>query len=1051
MSARFFIDRPVLAGVLSILIVLAGLLAMRALPVAQYPQIVPPQVVVSTSYSGADAETVSQTVAAPLERAINGVEGLLYMQSVNTDGSMTLTVSFQIGTDADQATINVSNRVQGVLATLPAEVQRVGVTVNKQSSAFLAVVSLTATDQRFDEIFLSNYALRNVIDEVKRIPGVGNASLFGQKEYAMRIWLRPETLAQYALTASDIAAAIREQNQQFAAGRLNESPDGGGAYTYALTAQGRLPDAEAFGDIILQARADGAALRLRDVARIELGAQQYDFQGRLNGRPSAPFGIYLQPGANALQTMAAVTARMDQLAAAMPQGMEYSVPYDTTTFVEVSIRQVVATFVEAILLVVLVVFLFLQSWRATLIPLLAIPVSIIGTFAGMYALGFSINMLTLFGLILAIGIVVDDAIVVVENVERLMEEEGLPPRQAAIRAMQEVTGPVIAIVLVLCAVFIPVGFLGGLSGELYKQFAITISVSVILSGVVALTLTPALCAVMLKPGHGRKLLPFRLFNRGFERLTGGYTAGVRFFLRRGLLGLLCFALVCGLTLSLFRAVPGGLVPEEDQGSLFVVWSMPPATALEGTAAAEQEVVELLRADPNVRSVMAFSGFNLLSNAASTSAGAAFIELRDWSERRAPEQDARVLAGSLFAVLGEVRNAIAMAFNPPAIDGLGTVGGFEMKVIDTGGRSAGGSGAMAAAVQALLAEAAKRPELAGLSTTLQTNVPRYRLDIDRDAAKARGVALSALFETVQSSFSSLYVNDFTLLGRNYRVNLQSEGAYRREPEDLNRVFVRAAGGELVPAGTMLRLTRVVGSDLAERFNGYPAATINGSAAPGYSSGQALRAMQAVAAASLPQGFGIAWSGAAYQELAGGQAGALALGFGIVMVFLILAAQYGRWTLPIAVLLAVPFGLFGALLAVWLRGLNNDIYFQVGLITLVGLAAKNAILIVEFAVLERRAGKSPLEAALAAARLRFRPIVMTSLAFILGCLPLAISTGAGSGSRVSIGTAVVGGMLAATFLAVFLIPLFYTWFAGRAATAPEAAPKAAPKAAEPRTIP
>ncbi|WP_338664801.1 multidrug efflux RND transporter permease subunit [Pararoseomonas sp. SCSIO 73927] len=1034
MSARFFIERPVLAGVLSIVIVLAGLVAMRVLPIAQYPQIVPPQVVVSTTYSGADADTVAQTVSAPLERAINGVEGLIYMQSVNTDGSMTLTVSFQIGTDPDQATINVSNRVQGVLATLPSEVQRVGVTVSKQSSAFLAIVSLTSAADRFDEIFLSNYALRNVIDEIKRIPGVGNASLFGQKEYSMRIWLRPEKLAQFSLTASDVTAAIREQNQQFAAGQINAAPSaGGGAYTYAMTAQGRLPDVAAFGNIILQARPDGSTLRLRDVARVELGSQQYDFLGTLNGQPSAPFGIYLQPGANALQTMDAVTARMEELARSMPQGMSYSVPYNTTTFVQVSIRQVITTFIEAVLLVVVVVFVFLQNWRATVIPLIAIPVSIIGTFAGMYALGFSINMLTLFGLILAIGIVVDDAIVVVENVERLMAEKGLSPKEASIEAMEEVTGPVIAIVLVLCAVFIPVGFLGGLSGELYKQFAITISVSVILSGIVALTLTPALCAVMLKPGHGQPLLPFRLFNRGFDRLTRGYTTGVRFFLRRGFAGLLSLAVVCGLTVMLFRTVPGGLVPEEDQGNLLVVWSMPPATSLEGTAASGVEVERILRADPSVRTVLSFSGFNLLSNAASTSAGAAFVELKDWSERTGEGQDARVLAGALAGTLSEVRNAFALAFNPPAIDGLGTVGGFEMKVLDRAGT---GRAAMTEAVNALVAAAAQRPELAGVSTTLQSNVPRYRLDIDRDAAKARGVALNALFETVQSTFSSLYVNDFSLLGRNYRVNLQSEGEYRREPGDLSRVFVRASNGEMVPASAMLTLTRVVGSDLAERFNGFPAATINGAAAPGYSSGQALQAMQELAATALPQGFGIAWSGAAYQEVAGGSAAALALGFGIVMVFLILAAQYGRWTLPVAVLLAVPFGLFGALVAVWARGLNNDIYFQVGLITLVGLAAKNAILIVEFAVLERRAGRSAFDAALEAARLRFRPIIMTSLAFILGCVPLAISTGAGSGSRVSIGTAVVGGMVAATFLAVFLIPLFYKWFAGKAEVAAEA---------------
>lgn len=1021
MSARFFIDRPVLAAVLSIVIVMAGLLALRILPIAQYPDIVPPQVVVTASYSGADAETISQTVASPLERAINGVEGLLYMQSVNTDGVMNLTVTFAVGTNADQATINVNNRVQGVVASLPNEVQRTGVTVSKQSSSFLAVVSVTAASDRHDETFLSNYVLRNIIDELKRVPGVGNAQLFSEREYAMRIWLQPDKLAQFNLTASDVIAAVREQNQQFAAGRLNAPPVAGeGAYTHTLTAQGRLPDAEAFGDIILQARADGSTLRLRDVARVELGAQGYAFEGALNGRPTAPLGLYLQPGANALKVMADVRALMETLARRMPEGISYSIPYNTTTFVEVSIRQVVATFVEALLLVVAVVFLFLQNWRATLIPLLAIPVSIIGTFAGMYVLGFSINMLTLFGMILAIGIVVDDAIVVVENVERIMSEQGLPPREAAIRAIGEVTGPVIAIVLVLCAVFVPVGFLGGLSGQLYKQFAITISVSVVISGIVALTLTPALCALMLKSGHGRPPLPFRLFNRGFDWATRGYTAGVRFFLRRAFGGVLVLGVVCALTLLLFRQVPGGLVPEEDQGSMLVAWSLPPGTALNETAVATRQISDILTAQREIRSVLTFAGYNLLSNSASGSAGAAFIELTDWSERREPGQDARLLAVTLAGALSGIPNALAFAFNPPAIDGLGTVGGFEMQIQDRGGA---GTAALADAVQAFLAAAQRRPELAGLSTTLQSNVPRYRLDIDRDAAKARGVSLASLFEAVQSNFGSLYVNDFSLAGRNYRVIVQADAGFRAEPEDMSRVFVRAGSGEMVPASTLLRLTRTVGTDQAMRFNNYPAATINGAAAPDYSSGQALAAMQAVAAESLPQGFAIAWSGAAYQELAGSNAGTLALIFGIIMVFLILAAQYERWSLPVAVVLAVPFGLFGALLAVWLRGLNNDIYFQIGLITLVGLAAKNAILIVEFAVLQRRAGRTAFDAALEAARLRFRPIVMTSLAFILGCLPLAVSTGAGSGSRVSIGTAVVGGMLAATFLAVFLIPLFY----------------------------
>ncbi|WP_203072119.1 efflux RND transporter permease subunit [Falsiroseomonas ponticola] len=1031
MTARFFVARPVLAAVISLVIMLAGVLALRVLPVAQYPEIVPPQVVVQANYAGADAETVAQTVAAPLEQAINGVERLIYLQSTSTDGSATLSVSFDIGTDPERAAIAVSNRVQGVLATLPAEVQRVGVTVTRQSSAFLAVLALTATTDRFDEIYLSNYALRNVIDEIRRVPGVGNVELFGQKEYAMRIWLRPEALAQHALAPSDVAAAIREQNQEFAAGQVNAAPGTGGAHTTAMTTRGRLPDAQAFGDIILRASTDGAALRLRDVARVEIGAQQYDFAGTLDGRPSAPFGIYLQPGANALATMRAVAARMEALAAAMPHGIAFSIPYDTTTFVRVSIRQVAATFVEAALLVVGVVFLFLQTWRAAIIPLIAIPVSIIGTFAGLHVLGFSINLLTLFGLILSIGIVVDDAIVVVENVERLMAEAGLSPRQAAIRAMEEVTGPVVAIVLALCAVFVPVGFLGGLNGELYRQFAITIAIAVTLSGLVALTLTPALCAMLLRPRTGQPALPFRLFNAAFARLAGGYLAGVRFFLRRGLAGLLSLAMVCGLTVLLFRSVPGGLVPDEDQGSILVAWTLPPATALERTAAAGAEVERILRADPSVRSVISFAGFNLLSNGSSSSSGAAFVELQDWSARTAPGQDARMLAAGLSDSLAAVRDAAVTAFNPPPIDGLGNVGGFELKVLDRGGA---GPVALAAAVQDLLRAAARRPELAELSTTLQTNVPRYRLDIDREAAKARGVALPDLFEAVQTSFGGLYVNDFTMMGRNHRVYLQAEAEDRRGPDDLGRVFVRAGNGEMVPASTMLGVTRVVGSDLVERFNLHRAATINGSAAPGYSSGQALAALQEVAAASLPRGFAIAWSGTAFQEQAAATTAPLVLGFGIVMVFLILAAQYERWKLPLAVMVAVPFGLFGALLAAWLTGVNNDIYFQVGLITLVGLAAKNGILIVEYAALEHQAGRSAAEAALAAARLRFRPIVMTSLAFILGCLPLAVSTGAGSGSRVSIGVAVVGGMLAATILATFLVPLFYRLLAGRAGANP-----------------
>ena len=1032
MSA-FFIDRPVFAWVVAILILLGGGVATRYLAVEQYPNVAPPRVGINASYPGASPEVAERTVTAVIERELAGIPGLLYFTSSSAEGQVEIGLAFDTGTDTRLATVEVQNRIKRVEERLPESLRRQGISVEQSDESELMFITLDADNPTVDDVQLGDFATTQVRPALLRIPGVGEAEVYSP-EYAMRIWPDVEKLTAMGITTGELADAIAVQNQRITLGAIGTLPaPAGTALTAPLMVGEDLDTPQAFGAIALRVNPDGSALRVADVARVELGGNNYDYPSFVDGRYSAAISVKLAPGANALQTAEAIKARMAELAAQFPAGIHYRTAFDTSDFVRLSIVKVGYTLLEAMALVFLVMLAFLRSWRATLIPSLVVPIALAGTCGAMLVLGFSINVLTLFGMVLAIGILVDDAIVVVENVERLMAEKGLSPKEASIEAMEEVTGPVIAIVLVLCAVFIPVGFLGGLSGELYKQFAITISVSVILSGIVALTLTPALCAVMLKPGHGQPLLPFRLFNHGFDRLTRGYTTGVRFFLRRGFAGLLSLAVVCGLTVMLFRTVPGGLVPEEDQGNLLVIWSMPPATSLKGTAVSGVEVERILRADPSVRSVLSFSGFNLLSNAASTSAGAAFVELKDWSERPGAEQDARVLAGGLAGALSGVRNAFALAFNPPAIDGLGTVGGFEMKVLDRAGT---GRAAMTEAVNALVAAAAGRPELAGVSTTLQSNVPRYRLDIDRDAAKARGVALNALFEAVQSTFSSLYVNDFSLLGRNYRVNLQSEGEYRQEPGDLSRVFVRASNGEMVPASAMLTLTRVVGSDLAERFNGYPAATINGAAAPGYSSGQALQAMQELAATALPQGFGIAWSGAAYQELAGGNAAALALGFGVIMVFLILAAQYGRWTLPIAVLLAVPFGLFGALLAVWLRGLNNDIYFQVGLITLVGLAAKNAILIVEFAVLERRAGKSASDAALEAARLRFRPIIMTSLAFILGCVPLAISTGAGSGSRVSIGTAVVGGMIAATFLAVFLIPLFYKWFAGKAEVAAEA---------------
>ena len=1026
MIVRSFIDRPVTASVLSMLVVLVGLASLRALPVAQYPNIVPPQIYVQANYPGADVETLSQNVAAPLERAINGVDGMIYMQSQNSAGQTALTVSFEVGTDPEIDSINVSNRVQGVLSTLPLETQRLGVTVQKQSGALVTILALVATSDRYDDVAISNYALRNVIDELKRVPGVSNAEFFGKKDYSMRVWLRPDKLAQFRLTATDVSAALAEQNQEFATGSVNGAPGDAGPFTYGMTARGRLASVASFGDVILRAAPDGSALRLRDVARIELGSEDYTFNALQDGRKTVPIGIFLKPGANALETAAAVQARTAELARQFPNGIGYSFPYDTTGFVRASIAEVLKTFALALALVAGVTFLFLQSWRATLIPLIAVPVSIIGSFAGLKLLGFSINLVTLFGLILAIGIVVDDAIVVLENIERLMHEHRLTPRQAAIRAMEEVSGPVIAIVLVLCAVFVPVAFLGGLTGQLYRQFAAAIVVSVIISGMVALTLTPALCVAVLRPRDAEPPRALRWFNRGFAACGSATVAAASVFVRRRWMAGLALAAICAACAVLVVRVPAGLVPDEDQANVLVGWALPPAASLARTTAVMGKAADILKGLSYVRSSTMFAGNDLLTNANKPDSGVAYLTLTDWSRRRGPGMDARTLSGEIRKALSALPEARFSAFTPPGINGLGQVGGFEAHLLDREGH---GTAALMRVASQFAAAAAKRPELAGTATGLQANTPRYAVELDRDRAKALGVSISGVFDTVQATFGSLYVNDLTLYGHNYHVNLQSDAQFRRDPDDIRQVFVRAAGGEMVPLSSVLHLKRTVGADAIERFNVYQSAQVTGSAAPGYSSGQAIAAMESLAATELPAGYGLVWAGAAYQEKAIGGAGLRAAGLGIVVVFLILAALYERWTLPLAVLLVVPLALFGALLAVWLRGMEDDIYFQAGLITLVGLSAKNSVLIVEFAARRQREGDAPAEAALTALRLRFRPIVMTSLAFILGCLPLALSVGAGAGARRSIGTGVIGGMLGATVLALFLVPAFYRVVAGR----------------------
>ncbi|BCN92609.1 multidrug efflux RND transporter permease subunit [Thiomicrorhabdus immobilis] len=1027
MFSKFFINRPVLASVLSLIIIIAGYLAMKSLPIAEYPEIVPPQVAVTATYPGASAETISETVAAPLEQAINGVENMLYINSVtSSSGTLTLTVTFKIGTDIEEANINVNNKVQGALSKLPQEVQRIGVQVNKKSSSILKVISLYSDDASLDTVFIANYGLINVLDELARIPGVGEARQFGSKDYSMRIWLDPNKLAQYKLTPNDVYQAIQSQNSQFAAGRFGQEPMANPqAFTYTVTTEGRLSSPEQFENIILRAANQGETLRLKDVARVELGAQDYSFNATFDGKPTVPIGVFLKPGANALETSDLIDNKLAELSESFPKGLSYAVPYDTTEFVKISINKVIYTLFEALILVVLVVFLFLQNFRATLIPVLAIPVSIIGTFVGMYLLGFSINQLTLFGMILAIGIVVDDAIIVVENVERIMRTEQLSPREATIKAMNEITGPIIAIVLVLGAVFIPVAFVGGLTGQMYQQFAITIVISVTISGMVALTLTPALCANILKAGHLESNRFFKGFNHFFEKLTRGFTAGVRTVMRYTLISLLLFTGLLALTYQSLNGLPKGLLPQEDKGTLFVLNYLPPAASLSRTEVVRDQTSEALTNHPGVAHAISFAGFDLQTFTLKTNSAVSFVSLEPWDERQAPELSSQSIVGQLFGKLMAIPDAFSIPISMPTIMGMSMTGGFEAYLQN---RNGDGSLALNKVTEELIAKASARPELASVRTTFSTKVPQYEILLDREKAQAMQVPINDVFAAMQATFGSLYVNDFNLYGRIYKVNLQSESNFREKPEDLSQVFVRSNKGDMIALSSLVTVKRLTGADVIDRFNLFPAAKLMGEPAPGYSSGQAIQAFEEAAKEVMPQGYSLGWVGEAYQEKQSANTGNQAFLFGLLFVFLILAAQYERWSIPFAVLTAVPFAVLGAAIAVGLSGLQNDIYFELGLLTLIGLSAKNAILIVEFAMQKRKEGLSLAEAAEMAAKLRFRPIVMTSLAFTIAAVPLILSTGAGAAAREAVGTGLVGGMIAATLLAPLFIPMFFRLIAG-----------------------
>lgn len=1019
MFSKFFINRPIFATVLSLIIVLAGLAALRVLPISRYPEISPPVVNVTAIYPGASAEVIERTVAAPIEEQINGVEHMLYMDSVSSaDGRVSINVTFEVGTNLDIAAVNVNNRVRQADAKLPQEVRRQGVTVSKSSANFLVVAALFSPDNRYDALFLSNYATQNVLDALKRVPGTTNVQIFGAKDYAMRIWMRPDRMAQLGVTVNDIANAVNEQNAQYAAGKVGAPPNNTEELTMTVTAKGRLLEPSEFANIIVKSAKGGSAIRISDVARVELGSKDYNLYGRVNGHPSANIGVFLQTGANALETRKAVEKTLQDLKAKFPEGMEYSTPYDTTPFVTESIAEVLKTLGEAMVLVFIVVYLFLQSWRATIIPTLAVPVSLIGTMAGLHLLGYSINTLTLFGMVLAIGIVVDDAIVVLENVERLINEEGMSPKDAAIEAMHEVTGPVVAIVLVLVAAFGPIAFLGGLAGELYRQFSVTISIAVVLSGLVALTLTPALCSILLKPGAENHHPFFLWFNAAFLRLTKRYTSGVAFFMKRAALGV---ALVLGMVVMtglLWKNVPGGLVPDEDQGYFIGAAILPDGASLDRTDAMVRQVESVMQTNKNIDTTFALVGLDFLGGGGlKSSAATMFFPLKPWDERK---QSAQQLVGESYMKTGRIKEGLPLFFAPPAIQGLGQTGGFEFYLQNAG---EGGVKRLAGILPSLIAEANKQPELAGVKTLWQANSPQIYVDVDNEKARSMGVALSDVYNTLAATLGSYYVNDFNKNGRIYTVQLQAEGQYRAKPDDIGSMYVRSATGQMIPVRAFTTVKFIAGPDSVERFNALPAIKLLGDAKPGFSSGQAIAAMERAAKNVLPSDVVYDWGGASFQEKRSSNAGGLALGAGVLMIFLILAAQYEKWSLPFSVLLAMPFGIFGALLAVFLRHYNNDVYFQIGLVTLLGLSAKNAILIVEFAVMKVHEGYAPVAAALEAARLRFRPILMTSLAFILGVAPLAFSHGAGAAARQSLGTGVLGGMLGATFLAIFFVPLFF----------------------------
>ncbi|HWI97952.1 MAG TPA: multidrug efflux RND transporter permease subunit [Burkholderiales bacterium] len=1019
--SRFFIDRPIFAGVLSVLILLGGLISLGLLPISEYPEVVPPSVVVRASYPGANPKVIAETVATPLEESINGVENMLYMSSqATTDGNMTLTVTFRIGTNPDLAQQLVQNRVNQAEPRLPEEVRRLGVTTVKSAVDLTMVVHLMSPNERYDMTYLRNYALLNVKDRLARIEGVGQVLMWGSGDYAMRVWLDPGKVAEHNLSASDVVSAIRGQNVQAAAGVVGGSPAPDKTdLQLSINAQGRLASEEEFGDIIVKTERNGAVTRLRDVARIELGASEYALRSLLDNKPAVAIGIFAAPGSNALQISDNVRRTMADIKKNMPEGADYQIVYDPTQFVRASIKAVVRTLLEATALVVLVVILFLQTWRASIIPLVAVPVSIVGTFSLLYLFGFSINALSLFGLVLAIGIVVDDAIVVVENVERNIAE-GRSPREATYQAMREVTNPIIAIALVLVAVFVPLAFISGLSGQFYRQFAMTIAISTVISAINSLTLSPALAALLLKPHQGEKNRFFRVFNRYFGAATRGYSKSVSGVLTRKTLMLGIYVALLAVTGVLFKAVPDGFVPQQDKQYLIGFAQLPDGATLDRTEDVMRRMGEIMMKQPGVEHAVGFPGLSINGFTNSSNSGIVFAALKNFDERKTPALSGGAIAGSLNKQFAAIQDAFIVIFPPPPVQGLGTTGGFKLYLEDRGSL---GYEALDQATKKFLQKAYQAPELAGLFSTYQVNVPQLYADLDRTRARQLGVAVTDVFDTMQIYLGSLYVNDFNKFGRTYSVRVQADAPYRARAQDVGQLKVRSSTGEMVPLSALMNVRPAAGPERAIRYNGFLASDISGRNAPGFSSGQAQDAIERIAAETLPKGIDYEWTEITYQEILAGNSAIWVYPLAILLVFLVLAALYESLALPIAIILIVPLSLGAALTGVWLTHGDNNIFTQIGFMVLVGLAAKNAILIVEFARELEFAGRSPVQAAIEASRLRLRPIIMTSIAFIMGVLPLAHSVGAGAEMRQAMGIAVFAGMIGVTAFGIFLTPVFY----------------------------